>query len=270
MRNCRFAVFLPILAMTTPVVAQEQTTFDCVIKPREIVEMGSFDEGVLVERLVNRGDIVQAGQVIARLDDTRQKLELGLAQRNADREEEIKSRIAAADFHAAELERVTDLVDRDLTASVAIDRAALERQLAEFALNAARLDQELARDEVRLAQEALDRRTIRTQVSGIVTGTQAAPGDYINAQSIILTLAKLDVLNIEAFLPTKVFGVAVEGDRATVVPQEPIGGSYEATVETVDRVFDAASDTFGVRLTLTNADYSLPAGLRCRVTFGNG
>jgi hypothetical protein len=38
-------------------------------------------------------------------------------------------------------------------------------------------------------------------------------------------------------------------------------------VTVVDRVFDAASSTFGVRLELPNPDYSLPAGLRCRIRF---
>ena len=267
MRLHLFACCFPLIAFATASVAQEQDTFDCVIKPREIVEMGSLGEGILIERLVNRGDIVEAGQVVARLDDARQKLELGVAKRNADRDEEIQSRVAAAEFRADELVRITDLVERELTASVEIERAALERQLAEFALDAARLDQELARDDLKLAQDALDRRTIRTQVSGIVVDTRAAPGDYVNAQTTILTLAKLDVLNVEVFLPTEVFGLAVEGAHATVLPQEPIGGSYKATIETVDRVFDAASGTFGVRLTLPNADYGLPAGLRCRVIF---
>jgi hypothetical protein len=38
-------------------------------------------------------------------------------------------------------------------------------------------------------------------------------------------------------------------------------------VTVVDRVVDAASSTFGVRLELANPDYRLPAGLKCRVRF---
>jgi len=46
-----------------------------------------------------------------------------------------------------------------------------------------------------------------------------------------------------------------------------IGGTYAATVTVVDRVLDAASGTFGVRLTLPNPDLQLPAGIRCKVRF---
>jgi hypothetical protein len=35
----------------------------------------------------------------------------------------------------------------------------------------------------------------------------------------------------------------------------------------VDRVIDAASGTFGVRLTMPNPDGALPAGLKCTVVF---
>ena len=52
-----------------------------------------------------------------------------------------------------------------------------------------------------------------------------------------------------------------------MVPEEPIGGTYEARVEVIDRLFDAASGTFGVHLSLSNDSYQLPAGLRCRVRF---
>jgi hypothetical protein len=52
-----------------------------------------------------------------------------------------------------------------------------------------------------------------------------------------------------------------------VRPEAPIGGSHQAKVAVVDRVLDASSGTFGVRLELPNADRALPAGARCRVDF---
>lgn len=54
---------------------------------------------------------------------------------------------------------------------------------------------------------------------------------------------------------------------AEVTLLEPIGGSYQASEKVVDRVLDAASGTFGVRLVLPNPDYRLPAGIRCEARF---
>ena len=52
---------------------------------------------------------------------------------------------------------------------------------------------------------------------------------------------------------------------ASAIPA--IGGVHRAEVTVVDRVVDAASGTFGVRLALPTPDYALPAGLNCRVRF---
>jgi len=58
-----------------------------------------------------------------------------------------------------------------------------------------------------------------------------------------------------------------EGMVADVTPQAPVNGQYQARVTVVDRVFDSASGTFGVRLELPNPDFELPAGLRCEIRF---
>lgn len=252
-----------------PVKAQSTNLFDCVIKPREIIQLGSAVEGVLIERPVERGVIVEAGQVVARLDDVNQQQAVRLARLEAERDIEVRSRQAAAKFRANETVRIADLANRNLTAKIEVGRAELEQRLSELALEAARMDQAFAQAELELAETVLGQRTIRSSVAGVITETNAAPGDYINAQSVILTLARLDILNVEVFLPTDLFGLPVEGSTATVLLDDPIGGSYKAMIETVDRVFDAASGTFGVRLTIPNSDYALPAGLRCKVSFGS-
>jgi hypothetical protein len=65
----------------------------------------------------------------------------------------------------------------------------------------------------------------------------------------------------QAHTPIKV------GMRAKVIPEAPVGGEYIAEVKIVDRVIDAASGTFGVRLELPNSNHGLQAGLKCKVIF---
>ena len=48
---------------------------------------------------------------------------------------------------------------------------------------------------------------------------------------------------------------------------EGLGGQHTATVKVIDRVFDAASGTFGVRLELPNKRGIVPGGIRCQVEF---
>ena len=55
--------------------------------------------------------------------------------------------------------------------------------------------------------------------------------------------------------------------RAEVRLESQESRKYSAYVIIVDRVIDAASGTFGVRLELPNPDYRVPAGLMCKVVF---
>ena len=100
-----------------------------------------------------------------------------------------------------------------------------------------------------------------------VVERKLGPGEYVFDQAHLITLAQIDPLNVEVFVPLSEFGRVHAGMAADVYPEAPISGRYAATVGVVDQVFDAASGTIGVRLELPNSDYALPAGLKCQVRF---
>ncbi len=74
-------------------------------------------------------------------------------------------------------------------------------------------------------------------------------------------------LNAELNAPVSLLGKISVGSKGQVSMEEPVGGVHEAVVVVVDRMLDAASGTFRIRLELPNPDYALPAGLRCHVRF---
>jgi len=65
----------------------------------------------------------------------------------------------------------------------------------------------------------------------------------------------------------ELLGAIKVGMQADVTPENPVGQVYKAKIKIVDRVIDAASGAFGVRLELPNPKYLLPAGLKCKVSF---
>ena len=66
----------------------------------------------------------------------------------------------------------------------------------------------------------------------------------------------------------ELIGAIKVGMNAEITPENPVDQKvYKAKVTIVDRVIDAASGTFGVRLELPNPKYRLPAGLKCKVAF---
>ena len=68
----------------------------------------------------------------------------------------------------------------------------------------------------------------------------------------------------------KLSGLEVIVPDYRLAPEAPVGGRYTTTVKVVDRVMDAASGTFVVRMELPNPKGALPAGLKCRARFALG
>jgi multidrug efflux pump subunit AcrA (membrane-fusion protein) len=111
------------------------------------------------------------------------------------------------------------------------------------------------------AEEVVNQEMLRSPIDGVVTERLFVRRAYQNEQSPVLTLAQIDPLRAEVFVPTGYYKQIRIGTRAEIRPENPVGGVYAATVTVVDRVLDAASGTFGVRLRLPNPELLLPAPL---------
>ncbi len=104
---------------------------------------------------------------------------------------------------------------------------------------------------------------MRSPFAGVVVERFVNLGERVEEKPL-LRIAVIDPLRVELMVPTSQFGSLSPGDRVTIHPELPGVDSVVATVAFVDRVLDAASNSFRVRLTLPNPDNRLPAGLRCK------
>lgn len=240
---------------------------DCTMEPRRIVKIGSPDEGIIEEVKVRRGDIVKQGQVLAILESKTEKLTVDLARIQAEQDAEIRSQRTRLGFQRLEKQRAEALFEKKILSDKLLDEAKVQETIARLDLESASIRREVAKVQLALAEARLDRRTIRSSINGIVIEVTKMPGEYIHEQTPLLTLAQIEELNVEVFVPVVHYSKIKLGQTATVEPVKPIGGRYEAVVEVVDRVFDAASGTFGVQLRLANPGSALPAGIRCTVLF---
>ena len=240
---------------------------DCLIEPRSIIDLGSAEEGIIKGVFVERGDFVAQGDMVAQLDQDLTAVSVELARLRAARTDELHSSIERLAFTQRQMDRMQELHDREVVSSRAHDEAETERDIAELAVGTARMDLREAEIELQRAQSRLDRHTIRSPVTGVVSEILLSPGEYAYEQSPIMRIAEIDPLHVEVFLPVAHYQDVFEGMVADVMPQEPVNGQYQARVTVVDRVFDSASGTFGVRLELPNPDFELPAGLRCEIRF---
>ena len=243
------------------------TEFECVIEPQQRVKLASPVVGVIARLDVDRGDIVRRGQIVGKLEDGVEAATVALAEARATNEYVSKSHEARLKFLRSKHKRLNELHSKAISSLASLEEADAEAKVAEQQLKEAELNREVAYLEIRRAEEVLKQRTLRSPIDGVVVERLLVPGEYQNEQTPILTLAQIDPLYVEVFMSTSYYGRIHIGSKAEVRPERPVGGVYTAVVTVVDRVLDAASGTFGVRLVLPNPDLLLPAGIPCKVLF---
>lgn len=253
------------IPFATPLAAQER--HDCIMDPSLVIEVGGAVDGVMSEAFVTRGDDIAAGDLIARMDSSVQQAVLAYATELAESGSTLEIAKTRLDLAESELERAEQLLTRNLIPQSEVE--SLRASVTEAALNLqqAEIDQRLAALEKDRVAAQLSQYEIRSSVDGIVITRMVSPGEYVYSQAPVAQIAQIDPIHIEVFLPTEYYPALQVGEPGQIYPAAPIGGEYTAEIIAIDRVFDAASDTFGVRLALANADGALPTGLDCEVDF---
>ena len=229
------------ICAATVAAAQDAGGLSCVVEPHLVTQVGSPVDGVIERVSVDRGDFVAAGQVVARLRSGVEEAEMAVKQ-------------AKVEAGKRKVERIDEMFKKQLISEQEKDEIETE-----YRVNVA---------ELRRETENLKLRTIVSPVNGVVVERYLAAGELIRAdKSKIVKLAQIDPLNVEVVAPVSLFGKVSRGSTATVSLEPTVRGSYPARVTVIDRVVDAASSTFGIRLELRNPGNRIPAGIRCRVKF---
>ncbi len=239
---------------------------DCLIESYVQVAISSPVEGMIERVTVERGASVKVGQVLVELESSVEKAAVVMAKIKAEMLSPHKSNQVRLEFGERRFNRTVELYRKDLIPMKEYDEAETAKALAEVGVLEARENEQLARAELVRAEAAYALRSVRSPINGVVVERLLAPGEFAK-QAPILKLAQLDPLRVEVIAPVQLWGQIAVGMPAQIMPEAPVKGSHRARVTIVDRVIDAASGTFGVRLELPNPNLRLPAGLKCTVRF---
>ena len=252
-----------VLLVSVPRVHSQE--LDCLIEPFVTVKVSSAVNGLLETVTVDRGDLVKKGQILAMLESGAEKAAIEVLRAKATLESAIKIGQARLELSTRSHLRNDGMFQKSLISAEKMDEVETTRRLAEMTLLEAADNRRLAGLELQRATAELARRTIYSPITGVVVERLLAPGEFSRDEQPVFKLAQLDPLRVEVFAPVALLSNITVGQRAEVTLQAPVNGTYIARVAVVDRVVDAASGLFGVRLELPNRDSLLPAGLKCKV-----
>ena len=246
--------------------ADELNELDCLIKPEMYVELASPADGILESVLVKKSDLISKGQVLAQLESSVETATVELARGKAALNDDIKSKQIHVAFTRRKSARLAKLYKKNAISLNDKDEADTEVAMAVVDLKKAKSNKKIAELELRRAITRLEQRTIKSPISGVVVEQLVVPGEAVDDRPI-LKLAQIDPLRVEVIAPTELFGALNAGMQAEIIPEVPVNTIYNATVSVVDKVIDAASGSFLVRLKLPNPEHKVVGGLKCTVRF---
>lgn len=215
-------------------------------------------DGRVTERLVNVGDAVHAGQVVARLNPENEENNLRAA----------RAQLAAAQAQLTEAAnnywRQSELLRDGWTTRVRYDQAAQARQTAQSAVDAAQA-------QVGLAETRLGYTELVSDVNGRVTARGAEPGEVVQPGRMIIQVARDEGRDAVFDVPPTL------KDQAPANPVVEVVLATDPSVRTTGRVrevaprADAATGTFRVRVGLADppAAMRLGATVTGRLTLGS-
>ena len=255
--------FIVALLTSTGIVAHAAQPLRCIIEPDRSADVGSPVIGVVESILVERGDFVREGQLLAQLRANVERASVSAAEARAQADADIRAAHASYEFQRQKLARTEELMQKNFVSLQALEQVRAETSVAEQKLAQAREQKRVARQELEFANAQLSLRAIRAPFAGIVADRYVNLGERVEVKPMF-RVAKIDPLRVEVVAPAALFGSIRKGMVAQVTPELPNPARLDAKVVLVDRLIDAASNTFRVRAELPNAGGALPSGLRCR------
>lgn len=190
--------------------------------------------GEVVELLVEEGDAVKAGDVLARLDGDRLRLEMQRAQANLSKLEQ-------------EYNRSLQLFDRGLVSSGAFED--LKYELASL------------RAVYRLSELEYEYTWIRAPIDGVVAQRHLRLGNTITANEPAFRVTALDALIAYIHIPEREFRRLEPGQEAELSLDAIPGQAFRALVKRISPVVDPATGTFKVTMEVPVDDPRLKPGM---------
>ncbi len=208
------------------------------LEPEDEAEVVAKVQGVVKEILVEEGDQVRAGQVMARLDDERPSVKLAQAAANLGKVE-------------SQYNRDKELFAKKLISAEDFQRAKFEYESQKAAYGLARLE--------------LAYTSIRAPISGIVAERKIKVGNMVLANQTTFRITDFDPLLAILYIPEHEMSKLRAGQPASLTVDALPGVPFHGRVDRISPVVDPTTGTFKVTVVVRDPTRRLKPGMFARI-----
>jgi RND family efflux transporter MFP subunit len=241
------------LATAAPVAGSERG-FTGIVGARVQSNLGFRVAGKIVERLVNAGERVEAGQPLMRIDVTDLHLAV-TAKRNA-----VAAARASVVQTEADEQRYAKLVSDGWTSRQRYEQAKAASDTAKAQLAAAEADARVAENEANYA-------VLTADADGTVVETLGEPGQVVSAGQTVVRLAKAGPREAVVALPETIRPAI--GSLAEASVYGSADRRYSAHLRQLSDAADAQTRTYEARYVLDGEAATAPLGATVTIRLAN-
>lgn len=225
-------------------------------KPRHEPKLAFYGQGIVAKVLVEEGQRVKAGDVLAVQNDKVETKKVDVAKAAlTGASEQIKASEADLAKKRLDLKRKRELYQELIArkqSNTELETAEVEVTIGEIAVTFRKLEYTQKEQELALAQVALDERKLVSPIDGIVAKIDVKAGEGTDLSKPAIVVVQNDTLFVEADLPSAVVKALKDGDTVQVSYMDEKDAWFPAKLVFRTPYANAGSGTRKVRLEMEN------------------
>lgn len=194
--------------------------------------------GVVTQIVVEEGTRVRAGQVLARIEDARYKLELDRARANLAKLEQ-------------EYNRNLQLHEKGLVSADAYERVKFDLDALKAQYDIAKLDFEYT--------------AIKAPIDGVVSERMIKVGNMVTVNQATFVVTDFDPLLANVYVPERELDKLRAKQRATVTADALPDRKFDASIDRISPTVDPKTGTFKVTVAVADPSRRLKPGMFGRI-----
>lgn len=235
-----------------PGPAELNNVFAGEVRPRYQSDLGFRVAGKIAARLVNVGDTVKTGQVLARLDP--KDLSLNEASSRAN----VAAQEAQFEVERVDLERYRKLLDQGFVSKAEFDRQQTRFKAAEAQLEAVRAQARVSANQTGYAE-------LKADHDGTVVSVEAEAGQVVAAGQVVVRLAQAGEIEIATDVPEQLVRDLQVGQPVQVSLWTAGAQMFPGRVRELSSSAAAATRTYALRVTVEKPPAAMRLGMTASV-----
>ena len=234
------------------------------------MDVATAETGILRRIVLREGAVVEAGQVLAQLDDEVHAAVMAEAERSMRSAGRREAAYAEQQLRRERLEALQDLLPRGSARIEEVNRARADLEIATAQLRAVQDELEVRQLEYQRAKQQWERRTIYAPCNGVVVRLFKEEGEFIGPNDPqLMTVMQLDPLLATFAVPSGLARKIHPGQVVRIrLPESDT--QVEGTVKTVSPVIEGKSGTIRVEVRVDNPQQKFFSGEPCSLLLGAG